>query len=173
MIEKILNAMMLVGLSVVAMAYFSFEPTLAFIKGQGKIKEEIKEIKIELQTVKDNIGSINSLINKSAGLESLDVSSKIQELNNVVISSNEQVQTIKLLMEKDPSTLANLREINLKYNVMMKNLDELNSNVDKANDKIYSDALSSNATLWGVLLFIGGFILNGIVSHFKEVNKTS
>ncbi|PHS55824.1 MAG: hypothetical protein COB17_10850 [Sulfurimonas sp.] len=171
-IEKILNAMMLVGLSIIAMAYFSMEPTLAFIKGQVQIKEELKKINFELKTIKQNINNINLLINTSTDIKSFDLSSKIQELNNAVISNNEKIQAIKLLIEKDPSTLANLRKVNLKYNTVTKNLDKLNTDMDRTEDKIYSNSLNNNSILWGVLLFLGGLILHPIVNYFKKVNKT-
>lgn len=140
-------------------------------KQWGAILVQKDNISIHDESIKSlerEIADIKSVISEESGAKSLDVSGSIKTLEMSFLVLEEKNKEVMSILRDDPETLATIREINVKYDRILSDLDKIDNKVIRAEDKIYSGFSSDKTLLWTLVVAIIAMFLQQIFSKRKE-----
>ncbi|MEZ8278586.1 hypothetical protein AB6C51_00030 [Vibrio splendidus] len=171
LLDKFFDKLMTVGLSVGVIIALLFDPTVEFIKSWKTHKDLVSSHEEVITNIKNELVEINALINETAGVKTFDVASNINSLESKFSVLEEKNKEVMLILRDDPDTLSTIREVNVKYNHILKNIDKIESDVNRTEDKMYSDWQSSNTIWWAIAMFLVGLIGPKVAHALFPANK--
>ncbi|HDY7722490.1 TPA: hypothetical protein RQK05_004563 [Vibrio vulnificus] len=158
LLDKFFDKLMTVGLSVGVVIALLFDPTIQFMQAWKGYKDTVSSHEEVIKNIKVELIEIKSLINDTAGVKSFDVAASLNSLENKFSTLENKNKEVMSILRDDPETLATIREVNVKYDHILKNIDKIENDVNRAEDKMYSDWQSSNTIWWAVAMFLVGLI---------------
>ncbi len=162
-LDKLFDKAMTIAFSVGLTVFIVFSPTIDLIKTLKDHRSKLDEHEQVINDIKRDLADIKVLVVNTSGIGSFDAASKINNLEHSFTSLKEKNLEILEVLRDDPDTLATIREVNVKYDHIIKNMDKVENDIRRAEDKLFSDLQSSNGLWLAVTLFLAGFIGQKVV----------
>jgi hypothetical protein len=166
MLEAFFDKLMTVSLALFAFIAISFQPAIEFVGGWKELKTTVSSQRTSIEEIKVNINELKKVVNDTSGVKTFDVASKIDGLENKFSDLENKNGEIMSILRDEPETLATIREINVKYDHILKNMDKVENDVKRTEDKMYADSLSTNALWWAIAMFVVGLVAPKILHAF-------
>lgn len=152
--EKLADFAICIFLSVVVVFITTIQFKVETYKQLKAHNESISEIieridKFEGQ-VKDYQGQLELLV----GEDNIRLVSELESVSSLAKNNEQVLKDINGLIAKDPEKLLAIRDINTKYQILMKDMDILRGSIQKNDDRIYSGFSAREGMLWALLLLV-------------------
>ncbi|MDO6536930.1 hypothetical protein [Alteromonas stellipolaris] len=173
MLEDFFDRIMTIGIAICGMVALIAIPGVDFLQSYKKLNEENTIQAVTIAHLQSEIQDIHSVINNHAGVSTFDVSSAINSLKKNIDDVEERNVEILSILRDDPDTLATIREVNVKYDHILKQLEKVESDIARTEDKVFSGS-QTQLTIWvAIAIFLIGAIPSFILGHRRKTEQSS
>ena len=116
--------------------------------------ESISEITGRINKVEKQLADYQEKLELLVGADNIKLVSELESVSSLAKNNEKVLKDINGLIAKDPEKILAIRDINTKYQILMKDMDILRGSIQKNDDRIYSGFSAREGMLWALLLLV-------------------
>jgi len=157
MLEKLTDYMIAVMLSFALVVSMFFEPVMSNFADMQDSKKEISQLSSQLKSMESELNLYKKAISRLANKENISLAMKVNSLELVADSNAKILADINGLIAKDPEKILAIKDINTKYDFVIKQLDKIDNNIQKNEDRLFSNIQWAGGLIFTLLLFVAAY----------------
>jgi len=163
----------MISVLITLMLLFAFftEPFLSNVVSIQDNKKSTSEIELRLKSLEHALDDRDKAIKTLSGKDNISLAMEVESIRKTINSNRNLLNEINALIAKDPEKILAIRDINTKYNYILKQLEDMNSDISKNEDRVYSSITTREGLIFTLLLLMIPITYKLYSSNKKHENK--
>lgn len=157
-LEKILNIIFAVGLSLVITTILQFEPNIQKAKAISELSKKQEALTVEIQSIRSSLAVITAELDRAKGSQDTINEIAYMKLEQTLQAHTASIEQLNSLFTSDPAKARQLHDISQAYNRLTDDVSKLEEKIDGVQSQLLSGVLGSSSFYYGLAFVLLGAI---------------